>query len=101
MTPEGKVKARVRAIFKKHKVWYTMPVGTGLGRGGVPDFIACVNGLFLAVETKSTVTHGKLTALQSREIEQIMAAGGVALVVTENDFDELEDMIVRMGERGD
>jgi hypothetical protein len=27
-----------------------MPIGTGLGNSGVPDFLACVNGYFVAIE---------------------------------------------------
>jgi Holliday junction resolvase len=56
-----------------------------LGKLGIPDIIACVNGYFLAIECKAG--KGKTTALQDRELENIRAAGGVTMVVYNNDED--------------
>ncbi len=38
-TPEAKVKAKIKAILKAHNVYYAMPIGTGYGNSGVPDFL--------------------------------------------------------------
>ena len=53
MTPEGKVKAKVKAVLDKRGVYYFMPRGTAFGRAGVPDIICCINGRFLAIECKA------------------------------------------------
>ena len=53
MTPEGKVKATVRKLLAQYGAYYTMPLGAGFGVAGVPDFLCCVDGVFLAVETKA------------------------------------------------
>jgi len=81
-TPESRVKARVKAILSEYGAWYFMPVSNGMGRHGIPDILACLNGRFIAVECKAG--KGKTTALQDRELAHIEAAGGVALVVTDD-----------------
>lgn len=91
LTPEGKVKDKCKDIMKKHGVWQFSPSMNGMGRAGIPDLICCVNGFFLAVECK--VGKGKTTALQDRELAAIRTAEGVALVVNEDNLDELEQII--------
>ena len=81
-TPEAKVKAKIKAILKAHNVYYAMPIGTGYGSSGVPDFLCCVNGQFLAIEAKAG--KGKTTALQDKNLRNIEAAGGRALVVSDD-----------------
>jgi Holliday junction resolvase len=60
----------------------------------VPDIIACVNGRFLAIECKAG--GNKPTALQTREIELIRLAGGVAVVVNEANWDTLPELIRKL-----
>jgi len=81
MTPEGKVKAQVKKILDERGVYYFCPATGGYGRSGVPDFICCYNGMFMAIECKAG--KGDLTALQTRELTRIHAAGGEAVVVRE------------------
>lgn len=80
-TPEGKVKAAVKKWLQDRGVWYCMPMGTGFGSSGVPDFVCCWRGKFLAIETKAPGKRGSTTALQDRQIVGIHQAGGAALVV--------------------
>lgn len=92
MTPEAKVKARIKTVLKEHNVYYAMPLGAGFGAAGVPDFLCCVNGVFLAVEAKAG--RGKTTPLQDRQLAAIEAAGGHALVIRETNIDELKEKIL-------
>ena len=66
-------------------------MGTGYGRSGVPDILACFHGVFLAIEAKAG--KGKTTALQDREIERIRKAGGYALVVNEENTEEVRELL--------
>ena len=91
MTPEGKVKAKVKALFKQYGVWYCMPLGQTYGRAGVPDFLCCVRGKFVGVETKSA--KGRLTPTQKLEADRIKQAGGVALVVNPDTLPAFEEML--------
>jgi len=95
-TPEAKVKKQIRAILDAHGVYYAMPIGTGYGNSGVPDFLCCVNGCFLAIEAKAG--KGKTTALQDDNITRIVDSGGVALVVRETNMVELLSTIAVLKE---
>jgi len=93
-TPEAKVKAKIKAILKAHGAYYAMPIGTGLGNSGVPDFLICVKGRFMAVEAKAG--KGRTTALQEKNLREIDRAGGLTLVITEENIDVLEMMLEAM-----
>lgn len=80
-TPEAKVKAKIKKILKDHGAYYAMPMGTGYGNSGVPDFLVCLGGEFLAIEAKAG--KGIPTALQEKNLRDIKAAGGRAMVVNE------------------
>ena len=90
-TPEAKVKAKIKAILKAHNVYYAMPIGTGYGNSGVPDFLCCVNGRFLAIEAKAG--KGQATALQLKNLQAINKAGGYTLIINETNLDYLEAVI--------
>jgi pantoate kinase len=90
-TPESKVKAKIKAILKAHNIYYAMPIGTGYGNSGVPDFLCCVNGMFVAIEAKAG--KGKTTALQEKNLKQITECGGIALVINETNIGVLDAKI--------
>lgn len=96
-TPEHKVKETIKKILAANHVYYAMPVGTGHGKSGVPDFLCCVSGYFLAIEAKAG--KGTTTALQDREIAAIFDAGGTALIINENNLDELNSYIILLKQR--
>ncbi len=90
-TPEGKVKDEIKKILDQSGAYYFMPPQNGYGRAGIPDFVGCLKGRFFSVEAKAG--KGTTTALQDREISKIKAAEGYALVVNEDNLDELVDLI--------
>lgn len=96
-TPEAKVKAKIRAILKEHGVYYAMPIGTGLGNSGVPDFLCCVNGFFVGIEAKAG--KGQPTALQWKNLKEINTAGGYTLVINEDNMAHLTNVIAECKER--
>lgn len=91
MTPEAKVKAKVKKLFELLHIYYFFPATHGYGRSGVPDVVGCFMGLFVAVECKAG--KGKLTPLQEMEIAKIIAAGGFAFVAREDNIDELKEKL--------
>lgn len=91
MTPEGKVKARLKKILDDMGIWHFSPFQAGMGRAGIPDIIGCYNGIFVAFECKAN--GGKPTALQQREIEAIRTARGLAYVVDEHNLDDIKDLL--------
>ena len=91
MTPEAKVKAKVKKLLDELRIYYFFPATHGYGRSGVPDIIGCFMGLFVAIECKAG--KGQLTALQKREIERIIEAGGFTFVAREDNIDELKEKL--------
>lgn len=82
MTPEGKVKKKVKDYLNKRDIYYTMPFTAGYGASGVPDILVCHQGKFIAIECKAN--GNKPTALQSQHMKRINEGGGIAVVVDEN-----------------
>ncbi len=91
MTPEAKVKAKIKTILKANNVYYAMPIGTGYGSSGVPDFLCCVNGKFVAIEAKAG--KGVATALQLKNLGEINKAGGYTCIINETNLNYLEAVI--------
>jgi pantoate kinase len=96
-TPEAKVKEKIKKILKEHGVYYAMPMGTGYGNSGVPDFLCCVGGQFVAIEAKAG--KGIPTALQEKNLRDIKEAGGVSLVINETNLDWLKGTIKLLKEQ--
>ena len=84
LTPEAKVKKVVATQLKERGAYYFYPVTGGYGKSGVPDIIGCYDGLFFGIECKAG--KNKTTALQDKNIEDILAAGGCALIVNEQNM---------------
>jgi Holliday junction resolvase len=98
-TPESKVKEKVVKILKKHGVYYFFPATHGFGRSGVPDIICCFRGQFVALECKAG--DNKPTALQQRELKNIMTAGGHAFVANEDNISFFESYFDTLDEDDD
>jgi hypothetical protein len=91
MTPEGKVKKKVKEYLQSIGAWYYMPVSNGMGRVGCPDILVCYKGLFMAFETKAPGKIKNVTANQQREIDEIQRADGLAHVV--DDVEQVKSLL--------
>jgi Holliday junction resolvase len=87
-TPEWKVKKAVRLMLDKLGVYHFMPPANGFGRAGIPDIVGCMDGHFIAIECKAG--KGKTTALQDRELNAILNAGGTVFIAREHNLDDLK-----------
>lgn len=95
-TPEGVVKQQIKDILDSLGAWWFMPATYGYGRSGVPDFIVCYKGNFIAIEAKSNKTTHPVTALQQRELDKISGAEGLGLVVDEDNVKSLSQLLLEM-----
>jgi len=91
MTPERRVKAKVRKVLDKLGAYYTMPVTGGFGNSGAPDFLVCLHGWFIGIECKAG--KNTTTPLQEKNLRQITEAGGIALVVNDENVDVFENLL--------
>lgn len=90
-TPEVKVKKMIKKMLDDAGAYYAMPIGTGYGNSGVPDFLICCGGRFIAVEAKAG--DNKPTALQDSHLQKIRSRGGIALVINETNMHELREVL--------
>lgn len=89
---EAGVKREVKRLLKKYGWFYWMPPANTFGRAGIADFNAIRKGVFLAIETK--FGGNKPTPLQRQFLDSITAHEGLAMVVTERNLDELEQVLL-------
>jgi pantoate kinase len=90
-TPEVKVKKQIKKMLDDAGAYYAMPIGTGYGNSGVPDFLICSGGRFIAVEAKAG--DNQPTALQESHLQKIRAKGGIALVINESNLVDLKEVL--------
>ncbi len=93
-TLEHKTKLKIKKIFDSRGATYCMPASGYGGTRGISDFIACHEGYFISVEAKGG--KGKASALQMIWLEKVEMAGGIALVVNEENLSELENILDRL-----
>lgn len=110
MTPEGKVKKKVKDLLKANGYWHYMPVQNGMGVVGIPDIIACVPlritsdmvgksiGVFTAIETKAPGRRKATTANQRAVLLGISESDGVAVVA--DDVETVSTAISRLRSAG-
>lgn len=91
MTPEGRVKAKVKKLLAEHGAYYHMPVQNGMGKPTL-DFVCCHRGRFFAIETKAG--NKSYSERQKKTAEEMRAAGATVFLVNEvTELDELEDYL--------
>lgn len=95
-TPEGKVKDDVKKILEALNAYSFMPYMAGMGRAGIPDFVCCIKGRFVAIECKSGLNEP--TALQRKELRAIKESGGITLVVNEGSIRGLYEFLQNIQE---
>lgn len=96
MTPEGRVKEKIKAVLDNYgsDLYRYMPVPHGYGEQSL-DFIGCVHGVFFAIEAKRPGKHP--TPRQEATIERMQAAGARVFVIRdEAGCKELEEWLQRV-----
>ena len=88
MKNEHALRRAVSAYLKTAPgVWALKVHGGPFQMKGVPDYLCCVRGRFVAIEIKRPDGRGRTSKLQDEIIRRIREAGGVAVVA-----ESLEDV---------
>jgi Holliday junction resolvase len=90
-TPESKVKAKIHAMLKARGAYAVNYIGGISANNGTPDILACLQGRFIGIEAKAG--KNKPTDLQTLNLKRIDEAGGLALVINEENLIVLEVML--------
>ncbi len=88
------VKAQVVKMLKELDAYYFYPVASGYMRTGVPDIVVCYKSHFLGIECKAN--GNRTTEIQDRNLVAIKKNGGIAVVIDENNLDQLKEMLFGM-----
>lgn len=92
LKPEARVKKVVVERLKNMGAYYFYPVTGGYGGSGVPDIVACYEGMFIGIECKAG--KNKPTPLQEKNLRDIDKAGGLSLVINESNMFNITDEII-------
>lgn len=83
--PETVFRKRVAADLQKLAKTIAFPIQQKAINGD-PDFILCLNGLFVGLELKAE--KGRVSPLQKYKLTRIKLSGGLGLVVYPSTWDE-------------
>ncbi len=82
---------QVKQFLKDCGCWVLKTWSNGIQREGVPDLLVCCDGCFVAVELKAE--KGTAKPLQLKNVKWIRDAGGIAIILYPDKFDEFKHMI--------
>lgn len=66
---------------------------------GIPDYLACINGMFVGLELKRSKKEKMLGTLQDFNIEGINEAKGFALFVYPENFEQVKETLLAFSQR--
>lgn len=91
MAAEKTFENKIKKFLEDNGCWYVKYFANRMTKVGVPDILACVNGYFVAIEVKAP--NGKASELQWWNVDKIREAGGIAVVLYPDQFDEFKERI--------
>lgn len=80
-----------RYLRQQPDIWELKVHGGRYQRHGIPDFLLCVRGLFVAIELKAPDGNHPVSRLQALNLSRIRDAGGLTAVATS--VDEVREII--------
>lgn len=86
--PAGCPKDRMTAPVRG---WYTKIWGGGFQKSGIPDLLACVNGIMVAIEIKGS--RGTPSELQKLNISRINKSGGIGVFLYPEGFEQFKELL--------
>lgn len=87
MTPEGKVKHRIRQLLADFRPYSHAPVQNGMGKPAL-DFNGCHKGFYFTIEAKAP--GEKATKRQTQTMREVAAAGGCVFLIDDVGCDDWE-----------
>lgn len=82
---------QVKKFLKEQGCWVLKTWSNGIQREGIPDLLVCWKGYFLGIELKAE--NGRVSELQQWNIDQIVQAGGIGMVLYPEDFEAFKEFI--------
>lgn len=87
---ESNLRDKVAAYLKSRpQCWHVKTLGSAMGRRGIPDFLICFLGRFVAIELKA----GKGTTTAIQDVEQAKIAAAFGIVAVARSLDEVKRIL--------
>lgn len=96
--PETRFKERIRPLLSALPNTWLVKIQQVVLRG-TPDFLMCINGVFVALELKSSCKENP-TELQLYNLKKITEARGLALVVYPENWSEVYECLHQISKNG-
>lgn len=88
---ENKIKDFLKSL---PNTWFFKHWAGAYSQKGIPDIIGCINGQFIGIEVKAS--KGTPSPLQVRTVNLIKDAGGYAIIVYPDQFDDLKINLLKI-----
>lgn len=99
MAAEKQFENKIKRFLESRGCWYVKYFANRMTKAGVPDLLTCVNGYFVGIEVKAS--NGVPSPLQVWNRDQIRKAGGIAIVLYPEQFDDFQMLIDDLIQRPD
>lgn len=86
-----------KALKELPNVWFFKASERTLA--GIPDFILCINGIFVGLELKRS-SKVKASRLQAHTLSLINGAGGIGIVASPDNWNKVLEALKGMAQRG-
>ena len=92
MAAEKNFENRIKEYLKQKGAWYIKYwAGSKFTKEGIPDILACVNGIFYGIEVKAK--NGKPSLIQLVTLRKIRKSGGVGVLLYPRDWLGFREMV--------
>lgn len=71
--------------------WFTKIWGGGFQKSGIPDLLACINGIFISIELKAST--GRPSDLQKMNTDRINKSNGIGVILYPKGFEEFKELV--------
>lgn len=71
--------------------WFTKIWGGGFQKSGIPDLLACINGIFISIELKAS--NGRPSDLQKMNTSRINKSNGIGVILYPEGFKEFKELV--------
>lgn len=93
---EKNLENRMKKFIETCGGWQVKFHANSFTKTGIPDVLCCVKGRFVAVEVKAS--KGRPSPLQIHQLKQIDNAGGYAILLYPDNYDEFKEFIKQLAD---
>lgn len=91
MAAEKNFENKIKKYLEENGGWFVKYFANRNTKSGIPDILACINGVFVGVEVKAE--NGKPSPLQLWHQQKIREAGGISIILYPDQFDAFKQMV--------